>query len=112
MLNCRVGWNLQGVDIFQIFIMWRGGNKMTYWKYCNNPERSRIVDDPTTLDVVVDSVPPDKGCEVLDGEFTHEKWDENNSENSADSPDSHVLLKWGGVITKCYEGWKISKSAI
>ena len=24
------------------------------------------------LDRVVDSVPPDKGCEVLDGEVTHE----------------------------------------
>ena len=25
------------------------------------------------LDRVVDSVPPEKGCEVLDGELTHEK---------------------------------------
>ena len=25
-----------------------------------------------SLDGVVDSVPPDKGCEVLDGELTHE----------------------------------------
>ena len=25
-----------------------------------------------TLDGVVDSVPPDKGCEVFDGELTHE----------------------------------------
>ena len=24
------------------------------------------------LDGVIDSVPPDKGCEVLDGELTHE----------------------------------------
>ena len=32
------------------------------------------------LDGVVDSVPPDKGCEVLDGELTHQQWDENNSE--------------------------------
>ena len=44
------------------------------------------------LDGVVDSVPPDKGCEVLDGEF-------------ADSDASHILLKWGVVvIIKCYEG--------
>ena len=34
------------------------------------------------LDGVVDSVPPDKGCGVLNGELTHEQWDENDSENS------------------------------
>ena len=54
------------------------------------------------LDGVVESVPPDKGCEVLDGELTHEKWDENDSENLTDIDDSHTLLKWG-VIIKCYE---------
>ena len=32
------------------------------------------------LDGVVDSVPPDRGCEVLDKELTHEYWDENDSE--------------------------------
>jgi len=48
------------------------------------------------LDEVVDSVPPDKGCEVLAGELTHEKWGENDSENFADSDDAHILLKWGG----------------
>ena len=31
--------------------------------------------------------------------------------NLADSDDAHILLKWG-VIIKCYEGWKISRSAI
>ena len=54
------------------------------------------------LDGVVESVPPDKGCEVLDGELTHKKWDENDSENLTDIVDSHTLLKWG-VIIKCYE---------
>ena len=32
------------------------------------------------------------------------EWDENNSENFADSDDAHILLKWEGVIIKCYEG--------
>ena len=67
------------------------------------------------LDGVVDSVPLDKGCEVLDDDWTHEQLDENDSENFADSDDGHILLKWGGgerVIIRCYEGWKISKSAI
>ena len=27
------------------------------------------------LDGVTDSVPPDKACEVLDGELSHEQWD-------------------------------------
>ena len=50
---------------------------MAYRENCNNPERSRRVDDPTRrcsvkLDRVVDSVPPFKGCKVLDGELTHE----------------------------------------
>ena len=48
------------------------------------------------MDGVLDSVLPDKGWEVLDGELTHEKWDENDSENFADSDDSHILLKRGG----------------
>ena len=42
---------------------------------------------------VVDSVPPDKIDEVLDGELNHEQWDENDSENFTDSDDSHILLK-------------------
>ena len=47
------------------------------------------------LDGVIDSVPPDKGCEVLDRELTHEYRDENDSENFADSDDGYILLKWG-----------------
>ena len=46
---------------------------------------------------------------MLDGELTHEKRDENDSENVADSGDGHTLLKWKGLIIKCYEGLKISK---
>ena len=49
---------------------------------------------------MVDTVPPDKGCEVPDGELTHEYQDED----SADSDDSNILLKGGGVKIKCYEG--------
>ena len=54
------------------------------------------------LNGVVDSVLPDKDCEVLGGELTHEYWDENDSENFANSHNSHILLKWE-VIIKCYE---------
>ena len=61
-------------------------------------------------DEVVDSVPPDNGFEVLDGEVTDEKRDKNNSENFADSDDAHNLLKWR--VIKCNEGWKIPRSAI
>ena len=44
---------------------------MTNRENCNNPEGSRR-DDKWKLDGVVNSVPPEKGCEVLDGELTHE----------------------------------------
>ena len=36
------------------------------------------------LDRMVGSIPPDKSCELLDGEFTHELWDENDSKDLAD----------------------------
>ena len=36
-------------------------------------------------DGVLDSVSSDKGCKVFGGELTHEYWDENNSENFANS---------------------------
>ena len=45
---------------------------------------------------MVDSVPPDKGCEVLDGELAHEYWGENDNNNFAGSDDIYILLKWGG----------------
>ena len=48
---------------------------MTYWENHNNPEGSRRVYDPTKWCKAKigwsDSVPPDKGREVLDGELTH-----------------------------------------
>ena len=50
---------------------------MTYQRNRNNPEESSRVSDPTRwclgeVDEVLDSVPPDKGCAVLDGELIHE----------------------------------------
>ena len=59
---------------------------MTYQKNRNTTEGSRRVEDSPDgvkrkLDAVVDSIPLEKGCEVIDGQLTHEKWDENDSEN-------------------------------
>ena len=72
-------------------IKWPTGNIATTLK---EVEELMIPPDCVTqkLDGVVDSVPPDKG-EMLDEELSHEKWDENDSENFADSDDSHSLLK-------------------
>ena len=36
-------------------------------------------------------------------ELTHEYRDKDGYENSADSDDIYILLKWGGIIN-CYEG--------
>ena len=51
------------------------------------------------LDGVVESIPPEKGCEVLNGELTV-----NNglkmTEKFADSDDSYIWLKWGEVVIK------------
>ena len=33
--------------------------------------------------------------------LTHEKWDENDSENFADSDDSHILQELGVIIECC-----------
>ena len=41
------------------------------------------------------SVPPNKGCEVLDGKLTHE-WDRNDREDFAVGNDIRILLEWGG----------------
>ena len=51
-----------------------------------------------TLEGVVDSVPPDKGREVLGGELTNEYLDKNDSKNVADSDDDHSLQKKGGSL--------------
>ena len=56
------------------------------------------------LNGVVDSVPPDRGCEVLDAELTHEQWDKKDSDDFADSDDVDILLNWRGVIIECYKG--------
>ena len=34
----------------------------------------------------------------------------NENENVADGDDGYIFLIWGAIM-KCYEGWKISKSA-
>ena len=44
----------------------------------------------------MDSIPPDKGCEVLGGELSHEELDENDCETFTNSDEAHILLKWGG----------------
>jgi len=59
------------------------------------------------LNGVVDSVPPDKCCEVLNGGVNDEEWDKSDNRNVADSDDGHILVKWG-VIIKCYVGSKVS----
>ena len=45
---------------------------------------------------MVDIVRPEKGCEVPDGELTHEKRDKNDDRTCADSDDSHIVLNLGG----------------
>ena len=50
---------------------------MTYREYRNSPERRDELMIPPDgvkrkLDGVLDSVPPNMGCEVLDGKLTHE----------------------------------------
>ena len=45
------------------------------------------------LDGVIDSVPPDEGCEVLDGEMDDEEWNKNDNINAAGSDDTHNLIK-------------------
>jgi len=64
------------------------------------------------LDGLVDSVPPGKCCEVLDGKLAHEWWDKNDSENCADSDDAHILLKLGKGHYEMLWGVKHSKRAI
>ena len=42
---------------------------------------------------MADSVLPDEGCKVLDGEGNDEEWDKNDNKNMADSDDIHILVK-------------------
>ena len=44
---------------------------------------------------VIDSVPPDEGCEVHGGEVNYEEWDKIGNKNVADSNDTHILVTWG-----------------
>ena len=46
---------------------------------------------------MVNSVPPDEGYEVLDGEMDNEEWDKTNNKNVADSDDTQNLMKWGSL---------------
>ena len=40
-------------------------------------------------------VPPDEGCEELDGEgVTDEEWNKNENENIVDINDIHILISW------------------
>ena len=58
---------------------------------------------------VVDGVPLDMGCKVLDGELTHDELDENDSEHFTDGDDAHILLKWGGGHNRMLREVKCSK---
>ena len=55
------------------------------------------VSDTSKLDGVVDSFPPDEGCEVLDEEMNEEEWDKNGNKNVTDSNDTHNLINWGSL---------------
>ena len=52
------------------------GNKMTYWESCTLNEIRELMVPPDgvkwKLDGMVDSVPPDKGCQVLDRDLSFE----------------------------------------
>ena len=74
MLNCR-GIELAGGG--GVVIKWRGCNNMAYREIATTlkeVEILMILPDcvKRKLDGVVDSIPLDKGCEVLDGKLTHE----------------------------------------
>ena len=79
-LLCLIlGVELAGVDILLDFHkVERVVIKRPYRENHSNSEGSRRVYHPNKwckgkLDGVVGSVPPDKGCEVVDGELTHER---------------------------------------
>ena len=42
------------------------------------------------LDEVIDGIPPEEGCEILDGEYTQDKWDDNENENANESEDEDI----------------------
>ena len=60
-----------------MFIRWKGGNKMTYGKITTTMKEVEELLIPSDdikekLDGAVHSALPDKGCEVVDGELSHE----------------------------------------
>lgn len=36
-------------------------------------------------DEVIDGIPPDEGCEILDEEYSHHKWDDDENLNGNQS---------------------------
>jgi len=54
------------------------------------------------LEWIVDSVPPDKACEVLDGEVNYNEWGKNDDENVADINETHNLVKFGSHYAMLY----------
>ena len=55
------------------------------------------------------SFPPNKGCEVLDGEVTDEEWDKNHNKNVADSDYTQILINRGPLYSAI--GGILSRSA-
>ena len=52
---------------------------------------------------VVDSVPPDEGCDVVDREVSVVARDKSDNKNVADNDDAQKVIKWR-VIIMCYRG--------
>ena len=57
---------------------------------------------------MVDSAPPDEGCELPGGEMNYEEWDINHNDNIADNNDIHILIQLG-VITNAVVGKNFKK---
>ena len=47
---------------------------------------------------MVDSVPPDEGCDMLDGEVANEEWNKNDNKNVFDSGESYTLVELEGSL--------------
>ena len=48
---------------------------------------------------MVDSIPPDEGYEMLDGEMHDVERDKNGYANAADSDGTQILVNGGAIIT-------------
>ena len=42
---------------------------------------------------MVDTVPPDEHCKVLEEELNGEEWDKSDNKDVAHSDDTHILVK-------------------